>query len=71
MGDPKPRLLDVHEAAARLGTSHWFPRRLIKERRIRYTKIGHLVRIPEDALDELIAAGTVDPEPLPDHRRVA
>lgn len=56
------KLLTVKEAAARLGTSERFPRRLIAERRIRYVKLGgHHVRIPEVALMEFIAAGTVEP----------
>lgn len=56
------RLLTVKEAAARLGTTERFPRRLIAERRIRYVKLGgHHVRIPESALAEFIAAGTVEP----------
>ena len=56
------KLLTVKEAAARLGTTERFPRRLIAERRIRYVKLGgHHVRIPETALTEFIAAGTVEP----------
>ncbi|RQW92883.1 excisionase family DNA-binding protein [Micromonospora globispora] len=56
------KLLTVKEAAARLGTTERFPRRLIAERRIRYVKLGgHHVRIPETALAEFIAAGTVEP----------
>ncbi len=34
------KLLTVKEAAARLGTTERFPRRLIAERRIRYVKLG-------------------------------
>jgi excisionase family DNA binding protein len=55
------RLLTVNEAAELLGTTVRFPRRLIAERRIRYVKLGSHVRIPESALRELIAAGTVEP----------
>jgi excisionase family DNA binding protein len=56
------QLLTVKQAAARLGTTERFPRRLIAERRIRYVKLGgHHVRIPETALAEFIAAGTVEP----------
>jgi excisionase family DNA binding protein len=53
------RLLTVAEAADRLGTSERFPRRLIAERRITFVKLGSHVRIPESALDDLIAASTV------------
>ena len=55
------RLLTVEEAAARLGTGVRFPRRLIAERRIRFVRVGRHVRIPAVDLDELIAAGTVEP----------
>jgi len=55
------RLLTVYEAADALGTSVRFPRRLIAERRIRFVRIGRLVRIPESALEEFVQAGTVDP----------
>jgi excisionase family DNA binding protein len=54
------RLLTVGEAAERLGTTVRFPRRLIAERRIRYVKVGRHVRIPERAIDEWIAACTVE-----------
>lgn len=56
------RLLTVEEAADLLNTrSTRFPRRLIAERRIRFTRIGRHVRIPESALREFIEAGTVEP----------
>jgi excisionase family DNA binding protein len=53
------RLLTVAQAADRLGTTERFPRRLIAERRITFVKLGTHVRIPEAALDDLIAASTV------------
>ena len=55
------RLLTVRQAAELLGTSERFPRRLIAERRIRFVHVGRHVRIPESALGEFIAAGTVEP----------
>lgn len=55
------RLLTVDDAAAILGTTARFPRRLIAERRIRFVRVGRHVRIPEYEIAELIAAGTVDP----------
>jgi len=63
---PTPdRLLTCAEAAEVLGTytssGERFPRRLIAERRIRFVRVGRHVRIPESALRELIAAGTVEP----------
>ncbi len=61
MDDDRTRLLTIEEAAARLGTGVRFPRRLIAERRIRFVRVGRHVRIPAVDLDELIAAGTVEP----------
>jgi excisionase family DNA binding protein len=59
---PAPdRLLTVEEAADLLGTKPRFTRRLIAERRIRYTHIGRHVRIPESALREFIDAGMIRP----------
>ncbi|WP_309302858.1 excisionase family DNA-binding protein [Streptomyces sp. PT12] len=55
------RLLTVHEAAERLGTSERFPRRLIAERRIAFVKVGRHVRIAESVLDAYIEAQTVQP----------
>jgi excisionase family DNA binding protein len=55
------KLLTVHQAAERLGTSVRFPRRLIAERRITFVRVGRLVRISEGAIDEMIATGTVEP----------
>ena len=59
------RLLTCAEAAEILGTfsasGERFPRRLIAERRIRFVRVGRHVRIPESALRELIALGTVEP----------
>jgi excisionase family DNA binding protein len=54
------RLLTVHQAAERLGTSVRFPRRLIAERRITFVRVGRHVRIPEAAIDAMIATGTVE-----------
>jgi excisionase family DNA binding protein len=65
-------LLTVEEAAELLNTTPRFPRRLIAERRIRFTRVGRHVRIPESALRELIDAGMVEPVPRPrSMRRVA
>ncbi|MFF2305722.1 excisionase family DNA-binding protein [Streptomyces sp. NPDC058128] len=53
------RLLTVGQAAELLGTTERFPRRLIAERRIVFIKVGRHVRIPERALEEFVAAHTV------------
>lgn len=55
------RLLNVEEAAALLGTTQRFPRRLIAERRIRFVRVGRHVRIPESALAIYVAQQTVEP----------
>ena len=55
------RLLTVAQAAELLATSERFPRRLIAERRITFVRVGRHVRIPESALRDLIARGTVEP----------
>jgi excisionase family DNA binding protein len=69
MSKPVDRLLTVAQAADLLGTSECFPRRLISERRIRFGQVGRHVRIPESALAEFIAAGTVQPVTAWSHRR--
>jgi excisionase family DNA binding protein len=61
MSKSRDRLLTVREAAARWGTSVHFPRRLIRERRITFVRIGRHVRIPESEVDALIERGTVEP----------
>ena len=55
------KLLNVDEAAAVLGTSSRFPRRLIAERRIRFVRVGRHVRIPASAVDDFVRDGTVEP----------
>lgn len=61
MSKSKDRLLTVGEAAARWGTSVHFPRRLIRERRITFVRLGRHVRIPESEVDAMIERGTVEP----------
>ena len=46
------RLLSVNEAVEVLGTSVQFPRQLIAQRRIRFIRVGRLVRIPKSAVHE-------------------
>jgi excisionase family DNA binding protein len=52
-------LLNVDQAADRLGTSTRFIRRLIAERRISFVKLGKHVRIDSDDLDAFVEAGRV------------
>lgn len=55
------RLLNVAEAAERLGTGERFVRRLIAERRIAFVKVGRHVRLQESVLDAYVVANTVQP----------
>lgn len=61
MTPPTERLLTLAEVADLLSTTERFPRRLIAERRIRFVRLGRHVRIPESAIRDFIAAGTVEP----------
>ena len=57
------RLLTKIEAAERLNVGIRFIERIIEQRRIRYVCVGRFHRIPESAIDEFIARGTVDVSP--------
>ena len=50
----RPRLLSVEQVAERLGVAPRYVRRLAAERRIRFFKVGHLLRFAEDDLDAWI-----------------
>jgi excisionase family DNA binding protein len=63
------RLLTCDQAAELLGTSPSVARRLVAERKIRFVRVGSRVRIPESALNDYIAAGTVQPVTAWSHRR--
>ncbi len=54
-------LLDVAGAAAHLGVSEAFVRRLVLERRVRYFKVGKFVRFRPSDLDAFVEAGRHDP----------
>jgi len=60
---PGPGLLDVSAAAAYLSTTVAFVRRLVRERRIPFHKIGRHVRFAPSDLDTFIDAGRVPPHP--------
>jgi excisionase family DNA binding protein len=55
------RLLTIPETAQALSTSERHVRRLVAERRLGYTKVGYFVRVPQSAIDEFVAAATVEP----------
>jgi excisionase family DNA binding protein len=58
-------LLTVEQAAARLGTTVRFIRRLRTERRIPVVKLGKHIRIDSDDLDAYILAGRQEAAPSP------
>jgi len=62
-------LLDVGGAAAHLGVSEAFVRRLILERRVRYFKLGKFVRFRAIDLDAFVEAGRHEPVELRVHIR--
>lgn len=55
------QLLTVPRAAQRIGMSVSYLRAAIRDRRIRFVRIGGRVLIPKSAIDDLISAGTVEP----------
>ncbi len=61
--------LDVAGAAAHLGVSIAFIRRLVLEKRVRYYKVGKFVRFRPDDLDAFVEAGRRDPVELRVHMR--
>ena len=52
-------LLDINEAADRLGTTERHMRALIADRKIAYIKVGRLIRFDPKSLDEWIEANTI------------
>jgi excisionase family DNA binding protein len=54
-------LLSLEEAAERLRCKPRFTRRLVAERRIRFTYVGRTPHIPESAIAEYIEAHMVYP----------
>lgn len=57
----KQRLLGVEEVAERLGVTPRYVRRLVAERRIRFVKVGHLLRFEGDDLDDWIERNCTEP----------
>ena len=53
--------MDVAGAAAHLGVSVAFVRRLVLEKRVRYYKVGKFVRFRPGDLDAFVEAGRQDP----------
>jgi len=61
MAKTSRKLLTVFEAEEQTGRKASTWRRDILERRIPFVKIGRSVRIPQEAVDDLIAKGWRDP----------
>ncbi len=55
----KDRLLTRQEAADYLNVTLRFVTRCVQQRRVRYIRVGSMVRIPESALEEYIEAHSV------------
>ena len=60
-------MLDVAGAAAHLGVTVAFVRRLVLEKRVRYYKVGKFVRFRPADLDAFVEAGRQDPVELRVH----
>jgi excisionase family DNA binding protein len=58
---PSAPLIGIDEAAARLGVTPRFIRRLVDERRIPFHKIGKFVRFDPADVDNYIRRGRVEP----------
>jgi excisionase family DNA binding protein len=59
MTDTQP-LLDIDAAAAYLGTSVHFMRRLVREKRVTFYKLGKFVRFDPADLREFVNKGRVE-----------
>lgn len=66
MAVPKEPLVGVEELARRLGVSHWWVRRAVREDRIPYKHVGRHLRFNWDAV---YAALDTDPAATPASRR--
>ena len=51
---PKNRFMNLTEAAAVLGVSYSFMRKLVKEGKIRHIRIGRVILIPEDEVKRIV-----------------
>jgi excisionase family DNA binding protein len=58
---PSAPLIDIEQAATRLGVSVRFMRRLVDERRIPFHKIGKYVRFDPADLDRFAMRGRIEP----------
>ena len=63
----RTHLLSVAEAAAHLGVTEGFVRRLVLERRVRFYKVGRYVRFRVGDLNAFVEAGRNDPVEIAPH----
>lgn len=61
------RLIDVDEAALRIGVSTRTVRRLVQQRKIRHLRFGRLIRLNVWDVDNFITNATVEPAEVPPH----
>jgi len=61
VGSARGRMLTCAEAADRLGLAVITIRLWVARRKIEHVKLGRSVRIPEAAIDALVARSTVPP----------
>ena len=59
-------LYTVDEAAKELGVSSRFVRDLVADRKIKFVRVGRLVRFRESALEAYLDAGTCEPMTISD-----
>ena len=57
---PNPKLLTIDQAAKFLSVRPGYVRRLVRERRIRFVKVGKFVRLTQEDLEAFIEAGMVE-----------
>ncbi len=65
--ESQPALLDIEQAARRLGVDVRFMRRLVFEKRLPYIKVGKFVRFESDDIETWIADRRIEAQ----HRRPA
>jgi len=58
------KLLTVNEVAERLNVTVRWVRRAVFEGRLEVIKLGRLIRVPEQSVEALIAAGRINRRPV-------
>ncbi len=55
-------LLNVDQAATKLGTTSRHVRRLVAERQIAFVRVGRYIRLDDSDVDAYLSAARVEPE---------